>query len=172
MIILLNIFAWVSIHFVISFLTSRLTAKQLQRLSPLFQPIEKEAGGGLFRFLMIKKWKKYIPDAGGWFRGGVNKNEIGLTSQQGRIAFLVELNRAELSHWLQMLPAPFFFILNNGVESWVMFLYGILFNLPLILVQRYNRMRIVKIMVQHSPSKSRPSGNLSPHISNPFTNSE
>jgi len=63
MIILLNIFAWVSIHFVISFLTSRLTTKQLQRLSPLFQPLEMEAGGGIFRFLKIEKWKKYIPDA-------------------------------------------------------------------------------------------------------------
>ncbi|MGG1632785.1 hypothetical protein [Rossellomorea sp. NRS-1567] len=172
MIILLNIFAWVSIHIVFSFLTSRLTPKQLQRLSPLFHSLEMEAGGGMYRFLKIKKWKKYISDAGGWFRGGVNKNEIGLSSQQGRITFLLELNRAELSHWLQIMPAPFFFILNNRVESWVMFLYGILFNLPLILVQRYNRMRIVKIMVQYSPSKSRPSRNLSPQISNHFTNSE
>jgi glycosyl-4,4'-diaponeurosporenoate acyltransferase len=53
-----------------------------------------EARGGMFRFLKIKKWKKYIPDAGGWFRGGLNKNEIGLSSQQGRITFLHELNRA------------------------------------------------------------------------------
>ncbi|MDT9024386.1 MULTISPECIES: glycosyl-4,4'-diaponeurosporenoate acyltransferase CrtO family protein [Rossellomorea] len=172
MIILVNIFAWVSIHFVISFLTSRLTNKQLQRLSPLFHPLEMEAGGGIFEFLKIKKWKEYIPDAGRWFRGGVNKNEIGLTSHQGRITFLYELTRAELSHWLQMIPAPFFFILNNGVESWIMFLYGISFNLPLILVQRYNRMRIVKIIAQYSPSKSRPSRNLRPHISNHFTNSE
>ncbi|MGE6752542.1 hypothetical protein ACQKFO_03790 [Rossellomorea sp. NPDC071047] len=172
MIILLNIFAWVSIHFVISFMTSRLTTKQLQSLSPLFHPLEMEAGGGIFRFLKIKKWKKYIPDAGRWFRGGINKNEIGLTSQQGRITFLLELNRAELSHWLQMIPAPFFFILNNGIESGIMFLYGILFNLPLILVQRYNRIRIIKIMAKYSPSKSRPSRNLSHHIFNHFTNSE
>ncbi|MGM0827837.1 MAG: hypothetical protein ACQEU4_06445 [Bacillota bacterium] len=97
---------------------------------------------------------------------------MGLSSQQGPITFFHELNRAELSHWLQMIPAPFFYILNSEVESWVMFLYGILFNLPLILVQRYNRMRIVKIVVQYSPLKSRKSGNLSPQISNHFTNSE
>ncbi|MGD6956006.1 hypothetical protein ACQCWA_14325 [Rossellomorea aquimaris] len=63
------------------------------------------------------KIKKYIPDAGGGFRGGLYKNEIGLSSQQGRITFLHELNRAEVSHWLQMIPAPFLYILNSGVES-------------------------------------------------------
>ncbi|WP_044336811.1 hypothetical protein [Rossellomorea aquimaris] len=166
MIILLNIFAWVSIHLFVSYITSRMTPHQLQKLSAPFQPLQMEAGGGMYRFVRIQKWKKHIPDAGGWFPGGLNKNDIGLFSHQGRVTFLNELNRAELSHWLQMLPAPFFYILNNGVVSWVMFIYGILFNLPLILVQRYNRMRIVQIMVQHAlPEELRPPGKTkTPHF--------
>ncbi|WP_432418853.1 hypothetical protein [Cytobacillus spongiae] len=76
---------------------------------------------------------------------------MNLSSQQGRVTLLLELNRAELSHWLQMIPSPIFFLLNEGVVSWSMLLYGILFNLPLILVQRYNRLRITRLMLQCQP---------------------
>ncbi|TMU87300.1 hypothetical protein FGG79_04005 [Bacillus sp. BHET2] len=148
MILFLNIIAWVMIHLTVSFQTSRMSEHQLLRFSPLFHPLKVEVKGGVYGILRIKKWKAYIPDAAGWFRSGVIKNEIGLTSDLGRRTFLMEINRAELSHWMQMMPAPLFFIINSGVMSWGMFLYGILFNLPLILVQRFNRVRLLKVMRQ------------------------
>ncbi|WP_201715096.1 glycosyl-4,4'-diaponeurosporenoate acyltransferase CrtO family protein [Rossellomorea arthrocnemi] len=154
MTLMLNIFGWISVHLSISFMTSTLSDNILLKSIVLFQPLKCESDGNLYTLLKIKVWKNLLPDAGGWFRSGVKKNEIGLSSYIGRQTFLRELNRAEISHWLQMLPAPLFFILNSGTLSWTMFLYGIFFNLPLILVQRYNRIRLLSL-IQHSISTNK-----------------
>ncbi|MFI8687327.1 glycosyl-4,4'-diaponeurosporenoate acyltransferase [Rossellomorea sp. NPDC077527] len=147
-------------------MTSRFSPAFLQKFSFIFRPQTYELDGPFYARLKIRKWKAYLPDAGGWFRSGMKKNQIGLSSDSGRETFLRELDRAELSHWLQMLPAPLFFIQNNGMLSWVMISYGIFFNLPLILVQRYNRIRILRVIKHSVSSKNQevPLHSKTPHF--------
>ncbi|WP_064093250.1 glycosyl-4,4'-diaponeurosporenoate acyltransferase CrtO family protein [Rossellomorea aquimaris] len=145
MIILLNIIGWVCIHLSFSIITSRLTSQQIQKLSVVLHPIHSIESVKLYQILKVKKWKKYIPDAGGWFQNGISKEKIGLNTEVGREKFLLETNRAEISHWLQIVPAPLFLWVNEGVIAWSMFLYAFAFNVPLVLIQRYNRLRVTKI---------------------------
>ncbi|MDG0792194.1 hypothetical protein OMP38_15960 [Cohnella ginsengisoli] len=60
--------------------------------------------------------------------------------------FAAETKRAELTHWLSILPAPLFFLWNPVWVGWIMVLYAAAFNLPIIVVQRYNRGRIDAIV--------------------------
>ncbi|WP_173106023.1 glycosyl-4,4'-diaponeurosporenoate acyltransferase [Bacillus sp. KH172YL63] len=149
-----NIVAWITIHLGVSYLTSRIHRQHLASLTSIFLHGRWEVEEGFYRFVHIKKWKAYIPDAGGLFQSVGRKDEICLFSHRGRNEFLCEINRAELSHWLQMLPAPLFFIFNTGTLSWCMLLYGILFNLPIIFIQRFNRLRILKLMDTHESAEA------------------
>ena len=67
--------------------------------------------------------------------------------------FLIEVNRAELSHWLQMLPAPIFFLFNLPIIGYFMIVYAVLFNLPFIIAQRYNRPKILRIINKLADNK-------------------
>ncbi|MFW0781640.1 glycosyl-4,4'-diaponeurosporenoate acyltransferase CrtO family protein [Rossellomorea marisflavi] len=148
--ILYYILAWLGIHLLSAYGCSHLKERSLLRLTHIFKPRDFE-GAGWFRVLAVRRWKSWFPDAGGWFRNGVSKKEIGLTRHGGRTRFLAELNRAELCHWLQLIPSPFFILFGGGVIGWWMGAYGIAFNLPLILIQRYNRKRLLGIMQGDEP---------------------
>lgn len=150
MIILFNILAWLSIHLLTAYGCSLLKEGTLLRLTSVFKPRGFE-GDGWFRIMAVRKWKSVFPDAGAWFRNGISKKDIGLKRTSGRRRFLAELNRAELCHWLQLIPSPFFILFGGGTIGWWMGAYGIAFNLPLILIQRYNRMRLLGIMRSDEP---------------------
>ena len=150
MTLLLFILAWVGIHILSAYGCSLLKERTLLRLTQALKPREFE-GEDWFRVFAVRRWKSWFPDAGGWFRDGISKKEIGLNRHSGRTRFLVELNRAELCHWLQLIPSPFFILFGGGVIGWWMGAYGIAFNLPLILIQRYNRKRLLRIMRGDEP---------------------
>ncbi|NMH70230.1 hypothetical protein HF072_15730 [Bacillus sp. RO3] len=57
--------AWVGIHLLVSFITSRLTPNQVWKISPILHPYKLGRESGIHRVLKIKKWKKKLPDAGG-----------------------------------------------------------------------------------------------------------
>lgn len=59
---------------------------------------------------------------------------------------MIETQRAEWTHWVSMLPAPLFFIWNPVWAGWLMILYALIANLPFIIIQRYNRPRLLKLI--------------------------
>jgi glycosyl-4,4'-diaponeurosporenoate acyltransferase len=59
---------------------------------------------------------------------------------------LRETCRAELTHWLTLLFAPFFFFWNPLWVGFFMIFYALAENLPLIMAQRYNRARLRRII--------------------------
>jgi len=62
----------------------------------------------------------------------------------------IETRRAELTHWLLMVPAPFFFLWNPAWAGWVMIVYALLANCPFIMIQRYNRPRLERVLRKKS----------------------
>ncbi len=92
--------------------------------------------------LGIRVWKPWIPDAGGALPGGVRKATLVRRDPQSLRRLLLETRRAELVHWL-LLPGglltalwlPLAGVLVNVV-------FGLAFNLPCLLLQRYNRARL------------------------------
>ena len=60
--------------------------------------------------------------------------------------FLQETCRAELTHWVILLFGPFFFLWNPLWVGFLMIAYAIIENLPLVMAQRYNRIRLLRLL--------------------------
>jgi glycosyl-4,4'-diaponeurosporenoate acyltransferase len=57
-----------------------------------------------------------------------------------------EACRAELTHWIALLVSGLFFLWNPPWLGGVMVLYAVALNGPCIVVQRYNRPRLMRIL--------------------------
>ncbi|MDD3777382.1 MAG: glycosyl-4,4'-diaponeurosporenoate acyltransferase [Actinomycetota bacterium] len=104
--------------------------------------INKEVYHKIFK---VKSWKKFIPDGGTLFKRGFAKKKLAQKSSPYLSQFLNETKRAELTHWLQILPVPVFFLWNQWWVGLIMIAYALLANIPCILLQRHNRLRLQRI---------------------------
>ena len=102
----------------------------------------------LKKVFYVHKWKKFSPDGGAYFKEGFSKRHLKEKNISYYEKFLIETRRAELTHYLQMLPAPIFFLFNPVWVGWFMIAYAILFNIPFILIQKYNQPRIKKLIIK------------------------
>lgn len=97
----------------------------------------------LFR---IKVWKPLLPDAAPWFNKGFSKKNLNARDANYLKRFVLETRRGELSHWICLCCSVIFFLWNALWVSGLMVCVGIIFNLPCILVQRYNRLRLINVI--------------------------
>jgi len=104
------------------------------------------------RCLRIRRWKRWIPDAGNALPGGITKASLARRDHQALLRLVAETRRAELVHWalwplwlltVLWLPAP-------GVA--LNLLFATVFNLPCLLLQRYNRLRLRQLLARRAPA--------------------
>ncbi|MGD9702538.1 MAG: glycosyl-4,4'-diaponeurosporenoate acyltransferase [Acidimicrobiia bacterium] len=146
-VVAIDIAAWGVVHAVSGYAVHTLPVRRLSRDGRLFAPRRLERDGRLYvDTLRIKRWKDRVPEAGALFAGGVSKRHLPDADAGGLERFAVETRRAELGHWLAMLPAPLFAIWNPPVAAAVIVVYGIGINLPFIAIQRYNRLRVARVL--------------------------
>jgi glycosyl-4,4'-diaponeurosporenoate acyltransferase len=103
------------------------------------------------RALGIRRWKRWLPDAGGALPGGVAKAGLACRHQPSLERLLLETRRAELVH---LALWPFWLVTAlwlppRGVL--INLVFATLFNLPCLWVQRYNRLRLSRILVERGP---------------------
>lgn len=137
---------------VCGFAAHRLPRERLERDVWILRLHAVEAGGrGYERVLHIKRWKDRLPEAGALFRGGFSKRRVERHGRAYLAEFAVATRRAELAHWGIVALAPTFFAWMPlfGMPWWLataMFGYGLVANVPCILVQRYNRARLQRVL--------------------------
>lgn len=149
-ILLANVALWALGHAGAGYLAHRLPPGRLAHDGPVLRLRRFEAGGRVYeRRLGIRAWKDRIPEAGDLFAGGTSKRTLA-TAAVGRdaalAAFRIEARRAERAHWGSLVVLPLFWIWNPPIGVALMAVYGVVVNLPFILVQRYNRARIERIV--------------------------
>lgn len=98
------------------------------------------------RFLRIKKWKDRLPDCGDFFGPGFKKKHLESRDAAYLETFSRETCRAEWAHWMTMAGAPVFLLWNEWWVEPIMIGYALAANLPCILVQRFNRARLERIL--------------------------
>jgi glycosyl-4,4'-diaponeurosporenoate acyltransferase len=98
------------------------------------------------RILRIKAWKDALPEAGSLFRGGFSKRRVTRHDRAYLECFLGETRRAERAHWAIAAVGPVFFAWNPWWLATAMVAYAIGANVPCILVQRYNRARLLRLL--------------------------
>jgi glycosyl-4,4'-diaponeurosporenoate acyltransferase len=140
--ILADVVAWGFFHAATGYAAHRVGPHRLGRDGWLLRPRGFEAGGRWYRrWLRIHRWKDRVPEAGALFAGGISKRQLPSYDVAGLELFVRETRRAELAHWWAMACGPVFLLWNPPLASALLVGYGVVANLPFIMIQRYNRAR-------------------------------
>lgn len=109
----------------------------------------KEVGknGAIYeRLTKVHKWKKFLPDGASIGKTGFRKKHMTSFSREYLERYLLESCRAELTHWLAILPFWVFGLFAPPRVVAYMFIYALVVNIPCIIAQRYNRPRMVRML--------------------------
>ena len=137
-----DIVAWGLFHAGTGYAAHRLGDARLGREGWLLRirPFE-DRGHWYRRRLRIHRWKDRLPEAGALFAGGLSKRHLPGLDPAGLELFVRETRRAELAHWWALCCGPVFVLWNPPLAATLLIGYGVVANLPFILIQRYNRAR-------------------------------
>jgi glycosyl-4,4'-diaponeurosporenoate acyltransferase len=142
-VVALNIGGWPVIQLALAWAFTRMPAAWFRPPRPL----RAEGDGSCYRrWLAVHRWKDRLPDGASWFAGGVAKARLGGRRPADLERFAREAWRGELCHWSAIACAPVFFLWNPWWADGVMVAYALAANLPCIVVQRYNRARIARLL--------------------------
>ena len=149
--IVVDVLAWGVFHSVTGYAAYRLDGERLSRDGWLLRERRFETAGRWYRrWLRIHRWKDRVPDAGDLFRGGISKRHLPGYDLAGLQLFVRETRRAELAHWWAMCCGAAFVVGNPPLAAGLLVGYGVVANLPFILIQRYNRFRIQALIERRS----------------------
>jgi glycosyl-4,4'-diaponeurosporenoate acyltransferase len=90
----------------------------------------------------IRIWMHWIPDAGGALPGGVSKASLVRRDPTVLRLLLAETRRAELVHWVLWAAGLLTALWLPPAGVLVNMVFATLFNLPCVLLQRFNRGRL------------------------------
>lgn len=158
--VVLDVVAWVLFHLSIGYATSKLNIERFNPDRKIYLTKPWEKGGEIYQQVFrVKDWKKYIPSGAALYKGAYEiKNLITFSAQNVRL-WLKESCRAEFCHWMMILPGFFFVLWNSTTGAWINLVYAVANNLVPIIMQRYNRPRVRKLLYQlerKSNSKEEP----------------
>ena len=106
----------------------------------------RESCQGFERRLAIRRWKGWLPDAGNALPKGVAKAALVGRNRADLERLVLETRRAELVH---LLLWPFWIVTSRWLEPagvLLNLLFACGFNLPCIWIQRYNRLRLNRLL--------------------------
>jgi glycosyl-4,4'-diaponeurosporenoate acyltransferase len=147
-IVVLNVAGWLVIQLGLAWAFTRMPVEWFNPGPP---HVWEEGGRFYERSFAIKRWKARLPDAARWFDGGFAKGELtGRDSDYWR-RFSRETWRGELCHWFAIGCAPVFFLWNPWWGDLIIVAYALAANLPCILAQRYNRLRLLRVLSRRGP---------------------
>lgn len=118
-------------------------------------PWERE-GDFYQQVFRVKAWKHLLPDGGALFRRGYRKKHLRSFSPENLRQYLIESRRAELTHWVAILPFWVFGFIGPPQVIWMMLLYALAVNLPCLIAQRYNRPRIAALLARVEQREAAP----------------
>jgi len=110
----------------------------------------ERSGATWQRLLRVRRWKDAIPEAGDLFAGGRSKRHIGGRSTADLDGYRRETVRAERVHWLILASTPLHALWCRPPLFAGMVGFGVLFNAPSIVIQRYNRGRLERVLARRA----------------------
>ena len=147
--ILLDVIAWLIIQLTIGYCSSKIQLNRLDPDRPFFQTFAWENGGEIYeKIFHVRAWKRFIPNGSKLYRGAFSIKNLPTRDPAYLERWLKESVRAEICHWIMILPCLFFFMWNSVALGWINVAYAVLSNLVPIILQRYNRPRMRKLLAQ------------------------
>lgn len=97
-------------------------------------------------WLGVKHWKDRLPDGARWLGGSFAKRNLDTTDPAYLQRFILETWRGELCHGCALGFIPLFFLWNPWWGNLVIIGYALAANVPCLIVQRYNRLRLRRVL--------------------------
>lgn len=128
------------------FVGQALPRKCFDAEKPPYKAAKWEKGGKVYERLGIKHWKDIVPDMSRIMPDMVKKKLTSENKERGMETLIAETCVAECVHWGLI-------VLSFGILFWwrglwaavFLLVYNIFGNLPFIIIQRYNRPRLVML---------------------------
>lgn len=134
---------------VVSFVLGRLLPKEWFCYDAFpYGPFGWEQGGAVYNRLHIRRWQNAVPDMSRIFRRWMPPKKLsGCPTAETLERMLQETCVAEFTHlWLCAAGLACLWIWPGAGGAALTVVYIALGNLPFILIQRYNRPRLAKLM--------------------------
>lgn len=129
-------------HVMISYIANRIPYRHLEKMRKHLQVGEAEMRF-YERVCCIRKWKDHIPTAGPFDKRRLKSNIIDYFS-----LFILKTVRAEIAHALCIIAAMSILVSSPIPMSHTMALFFLMINIPCIMIQRYNRPRLERILIR------------------------
>jgi len=144
--ILLCFIVWPTLQIAIALVFNHLSDSEILSFSNCLRTRTWEDHGKFYkRFFKINLWQKLLPDGAAVLESGFRKKSLQKISVPYLDKFIVETYRAELIHIFAIFPFWIFGFWSPPIVILYMLLYALAVNFPCILLQRYNRPRLVRL---------------------------
>lgn len=142
-----NLFVFMIISLIHTSISIKLPITIFHFNSWLFRVRNWEKDGYFYqRWFSVKRWKNSLPELSDFLSFLFSKKQMKQYSTDYLYRFALETCRAELVHWCIIISSLLFTQWNHTGISLFIFVFAVLCNLPYIIIQRYNRPRILSII--------------------------
>jgi glycosyl-4,4'-diaponeurosporenoate acyltransferase len=146
---IVDVIAWVCFHLSIGYWCSKVPISYFNPQSPLYLTKPWERGGEIYdKLFHVRSWKKLIPSGAKVYAGAFEIKNLPSFNFDYVDRWLKESCRAEFCHWIMILPGILFFFWNSIEGAWWMMAYAVANNMVPIIMQRYNRPRVRRLLNQ------------------------
>lgn len=145
--IILDILSWIIFHLSIGYWSSKISIEKFDPDRWYYRSHPWEKNGEIYQKLFrVKDWKRYIPSGAAVYKGAYEIKHLGETTIENLRLWIKESCRSEFCHIMMILPGFSFFLWNDIATGWWMVAYAFANNLVPIIMQRYNRPRVQKLL--------------------------
>lgn len=132
---------------VMSFFVGRILPKSWFRWDMFpYRSYKFEQNGKIYLKIGIHKWHNKIPDISKILPFMIPKKKLSSDSIEKMPKMIQETCVAELIHGINAIAGLYCLKLCPGIGGIIIsIIYAIIFNLPFVLVQRYNRPRLIEL---------------------------
>ncbi|HEX2946785.1 MAG TPA: glycosyl-4,4'-diaponeurosporenoate acyltransferase [Clostridia bacterium] len=145
--LLLNLLTFFIFSVVITYLSNKMPDHLYSSNSWLLRHRKWEKRGDFYqRIFRVKLWKRLLPELGDIVKSVFPKKRIKEYTREYLQKYIFESCKSELTHWSIIFSAFLFFLWRDFEPAMMIVLLAIILNLPYIIIQRYNRPRIMDMI--------------------------
>lgn len=149
-----SLLIFIFISLAMTFICEKIPDNIYQYKKWLFRERRWENGGRIYEnYFKVKKWKSKLPDISDFMKWRFNKKHLAEVNNKYLSVFLTESCKSEFTHWMIIMSTMLFNFWNDYITTIFIFMIACLLNLPYIIIQRYNRPRLVKMLQHNSINK-------------------
>ncbi|MDI6619617.1 MAG: hypothetical protein QME45_13335 [Clostridiales bacterium] len=144
-----NIALFLLLSIIISFICAKIPRKIFSYKRWIFRERKWEKSGAVYqKIFRVRAWKRVLPELSDFIKSIMPKKYIKEFSSAYLSKYIMESCRAEFTHWNIIISSFVFSLWCDLERSMMMVTIAVVLNMPYIIIQRYNRPRVIRFMKQ------------------------